>query len=103
MHGLYPAEYKAKCSASDFAEIMTFSWAYLGVPEDVTVIVENLRIDGNLAWAEIRFEKEGVEIVIGEESTENDPTFTWEDGQWVIYVSPEYLAEDDPCRLDFGN
>ena len=103
MHGLYPDEFKAKCSATEFAGVMTFFWSFLGVPEDINAVVEDVRVDGNNAWVDIRFEKDGVEIEIGEDSAEDEPAFVWEDGRWVIYVLPEDLAEDDPCSLDFGS
>ena len=103
MHSLYPDEFRAKCSSTDFAGVMTFFWSFLGVPEDITAVVDDLRVDGNKAWVDIRFEKDGVEIEIGEDSAEDEPAFVWEDGQWVIYVLPEDLAEEDPCSLDFGS
>ena len=103
MHALYPEEFKAKCSATDFAGVMTFAWGFLGVPEDVTAVIEDIRSDNNQAWVKIRFEKDGVEIELGEENTEDDPTFIWEDGRWVTYVSPEDLALDEPCSLEFSN
>ena len=103
VHALYPDEFKVKCSAGDFAALMTFAWGFMGVPEGTTVVLEEVRADGDQGWVEARFEKDGVEIELGEETSDDEPSFVWEDGKWVLFVSPEELAKDDPCSLDFSS
>ena len=102
-HALYPDEFKAKCSGGEFAALMTYAWGFLGIPENVTFVLEEVRVDGDEGWVEARFEKDGVEIKLGEKSVDDEPSFIWKDGKWVYFVSPEELAKDNPCSLDLGN
>ena len=103
VHALYPDEFKVKCSGGDFAALMTFVWEFAGFPEGMTVVLEEVRVDGDQGWVEARFEKNGVEIELGEESADDEPSFIWKDGKWVYFVSPEELAKDNPCSLDFSS
>ncbi len=100
VHALYPDEFKAKCSLGDFAGLMTFAWAFSGIPEGVAYVVEGVTIDGDQGRVESYFEKDGVQIELDDDGDE-EPDFIWQDSKWVAYVSPEDLAEEDPCSLDF--
>ena len=61
--------------------------------------VDEVRVDGDQGWVTSHFEHDGEEIDIG---AEEEPTFEWQDSEWVSYVSPEEMAEENPCSLDFG-
>ena len=45
-------------------------------------------------------EKDGVQIELDDDGDE-ESDFIWRDGKWTIYVSPEELAKENPCSLDF--
>ena len=101
IYGLLPEEFKANCSEMDFDAMMTLGWeSPPGVPEGITAVIEEVRSDDNQAWVIIRFEKDGIDIGIGVDSLGNEPTFVWEDGKWLVYVSPEGMAGENPCDLD---
>ena len=100
VHALYPDEFKAKCSLGDFAGLMTFAWAFSGIPEGVAYVVEGVTVDGDQGRVESYFEKDGVQIELDDDGDE-EPDFIWRDGKWTVHVSPEDLAEEDPCSLDF--
>ena len=53
--------------------------------------VDEVRVDGDQGWVTSHFEHDGEEIDIG---AEEEPTFEWQDSEWVSYVSPEEMAED---------
>ena len=100
VHALYPDEFKAKCSLGDFAGLMTFAWAFSGIPEGVAYVVEGVTVDGDQGRVQAYLEKDGVQIELDDDGDE-EPDFIWRDGKWTLYVSPEELAEEDPCSLDF--
>ena len=100
LHALFPDEFKAKCSGADFAELMLFSVSLIGMPEGATATVENVRVEGVEGFADIRFYKDGLELDIFIEDTEDDtPAFLWQDNRWIANVSPEDMAKDKPCEL----
>ena len=102
-HTLYPNEFRAKCSLSDFAALMTFGWAFLGIPEDSSYVLDGVRIDGDNGWIDSHWEKDGVPFDLDDDEgvTDEEPEWVWQDSKWVVYVSPEELAKENPCSLDF--
>ena len=100
VHPLYPDEFRAKCSLGEFAAMTAFVVAFAGIPEDITYVFESARVEGNHGYIDSHFAKDGLEIDLGGEE-ETDPHALWRDGKWTFYVSPEDLAEEDPCSLDF--
>lgn len=100
VHALYPDEFKAKCSGSDFAAMMLFAMSFNGMPEGATATVDNVRVEGDKGFADIRFSKDGLELDVFDEDTDDEtPVFLWKDNRWISYVSPEQMAEDKPCEL----
>ena len=99
VHALYPDEFRAKCSLGEFATMAAFLVAFAGIPEDITYVVESVRVEGDHGYIESRYAKDGLEIDFGEEN-EADPNALWQDGEWTVYVSPNELAEEKPCSLD---
>ena len=98
LYSLYPEEYREKCPFTDFAGMMIFGVMFLGLSDGMSVTVRSTRIDGDEAYVDYRWEQDGVELTLGEDTGE--PAFVWTDGVWVSYVSPEDLAEENPCSLD---
>ena len=100
VHTLYPDEFRAKCSLGEFAAMTAFVVAFAGIPEDITYVFESARVEGNHGYIDSHFAKDGLEIDLGGEE-ETDPHALWQDGKWTFYVSPEDLAEENPCSLEF--
>ena len=103
VHAFFPDEFRAKCSLGDFAALMTFGWAFLGIPEDSSYVLDGVRIDGDNGWIDSHLEKDGVSFDLDDDEgvTDEEPEWVWQDSKWVVYVSPEDLAEENPCSLDF--
>ena len=85
----------------DFAVMMNFALSFLGMPDDFTVVIDGVRVDGDLGWIESRWEANGKTVDFGDGEQGGEPGFVWQDGKWVSFVSPEELAEDEPCSLGF--
>ena len=100
VHALHPDEFKAKCTWNDYAGMMTFVWAFAGIPEGVAYVVKGVTVDGDQRRVQAYLEKDGVQIELDDDGDE-EPDFIWRDGKWTVHVSPEDLAEEDPCSLDF--
>ena len=100
VHALYPDEFRVKCSLGEFAAMTAFLFAFAGIPEDITYVFESARVEGNHGYIDSHYAKDGLEIDLGGEE-EADPHALWQDGKWTVYQSPEDLAEEDPCSLDF--
>ncbi len=100
VYALSPDNFKAKCSLGDFAGLMTFGWAFLGIPEDSSYVIEEVSVDGDDGRVASYFEKDGVQIEFDDDG-DIEPDAIWRDGEWIFYQSPEDLAEEDPCSLDF--
>ena len=66
VHAFFPDEFRAKCSLGDFAALMTFGWAFLGIPEDSSYVLDGMRIDGDNGWIDSHLEKDGGTEIIGE-------------------------------------
>ena len=62
VHALYPDEFKAKCTWTDYAGMMTFAWAFAGIPEGVTYVVKGVTVDGDQGRVQAYLEKDGVQI-----------------------------------------
>ena len=103
VHAFSPDEFRAKCSLGDFAALMTFARAFLGIPEDSSYVLDGVRIDGDNGWIDSHWEKDGVPFHVDDDegATDEEPEWVWQDSKWVAYVSPEELAKEDPCSLDF--
>ncbi len=100
LHALFPDEFKAKCSGSDFAGMMFIGMSVVGMPEGATATIENVRVEGDEGFADIEFYKDGLKLDLFDEDTEDDiPAFLWQDNRWTGYVSPEEMAKDKPCEL----
>ena len=100
LYAFFPDEFKAKCTGIDFAALMNFFWAFAGIPEGVTFVLEEVRVKGDQGWVEGRIEKDGVEIDFFDDDGDDEPDSIWQGDKWTIYQSPEELAEEDPCSLD---
>ena len=103
VHALYPDEFRAKCSLGDFAALITFGSAFLGIPEDSSYVLDGMRIDGDNGWIDSHWEKDGVSFDLDDDEgiTDEEPEWVWQDSKWVAYISPEDLAEENPCSLEF--
>ena len=98
MHALFPAEFKTKCLVEDFIALMIFAQAFAGWPKDMTVSVGEMRVEGDYGWVNLRFQKDGLELDFGGE--DDEPSFVWQEDNWVAYVSEEELAQEAPCDLN---
>ena len=77
-----------------------FVVAFAGIPEGVTYVVKGVTVDGDQGRVQAYLEKDGVQIELDDDGDE-ESDFIWRDGKWTIYVSPEELAKEKPCSLDF--
>ena len=98
-HGLYPDEFRERCTVTDFAALMTSVWAFYGVPEGATYVVEGVRVDGDHGWVDGHYEKDGVQMDLDTDG-DVEPEAVWWDGEWAFYLSPAQLAEGNLCALD---
>ncbi len=103
LRSFYPDEYKANCSLEDFTVLLTFAWSFWGMPEGASFVLDGVRIDGDNGWTDSHWEKDGVPFDLDDDEgvTDEEPGWVWQDSKWVVYVSPEVLAEENPCSLEF--
>ena len=97
--GLYPDEFRDRCTVTDFAALMTAVWAFYGVPEGLTYVVEVVRVDGDHGWVDGHYERDGVQMDLDTDG-DVEPEAVWRDGEWAFYLSPAQLAEENLCALD---
>ena len=97
---LYPPSFQEKCPAKDFIELMLFFEVFGEMPDNMTFMIESVRIEGNTGYVEARFENEGV--AWSEESEEEaEPFAYWKDGQWVLANWLAAENEEKPCEISF--
>ena len=103
LYAFLPDEFKAKCTGPDFAALTIWAWEFAGIPEGVTYVLEEVRVNGDQGWVKGRIEKDGVEIDFFDfdDDGDDEPNWIWQGDKWTLYQSPEQLAEEDPCSLDF--
>ena len=82
-YGLESEEFQERCTLNDYVALMTVAWAFYGVPEGSTYMLDGVRMnldtDGDV-----------------------EPEVIWRDGAWSFYVSTQDLAKENLCSLDFG-
>ena len=100
VHAMYPKDYKDRCPFGDFIGLITFAKVFLGIPDDMTANVESVRVEGDLGWADIRYEKDGVELDFDTDENPDRPDFAWDGSRWFPYQSPEEMSEEEPCALE---
>ena len=100
LYTMYPDDYRAKCPLTDFAGRLAFGMAFLGVGDGLDAVAENVRVEGDQGWFDLRLQLDGEDLNLGDDSGDPEPAFTWEDEKWVAYVSPEDRAKDNPCSLE---
>ena len=96
LYSLQPDEYKEKCPLEAFGFMMSFGLYLVGIPEDAAWVIDGVSVDGNEGWLEVHLEQDGRTLDIGTDA-EPVPSFVWQDGKWVGYLSPETMAMDNPC------
>ena len=101
LYQLNNEDFKERCPAEDFIELMLLFQVFGGMPDGLTFIIESVRIENDVGYIEARFERDGVRW--GEDSeNEPDPFATWEDGQWVLVDWLDTGEQENPCTLEFG-
>ena len=100
-YGLESEEFQESCTLNDYVALMTFVWAFYGVPEGSTYVLDGVRIEGDHGWVDSHLEKDGVRMDLDTDG-DFEPEVVWRDGAWVFYLSPEDLAKENLCSLDFG-
>ena len=100
-YGLQSEEFQERCTLNDYVALLTVAWAFYGVPEGSTYVLDGVRIEGDYGWIDAHFEKDGVEMNL---DTDDDvePEVIWRDGAWAFYLSPQDMAKENLCSLDFG-
>ena len=98
----HPEEYRAKCPAPDFLKMWTFIEVFGEMPDGLTFTLHRVWIEGDLGYGDGEWDKDGV--IWGEDAGEDrDPLFEWVDGAWVMYISPEEMAKENPCEITFDD
>lgn len=96
----YPEAFRDKCPAPDFLAMWTFIEVFGEMPDGLAFTLHRVWIEGDLGYVEGTWSKDGV--AWGEDSEgEPDPAFTWIDGAWITWVSPEEMEKDNPCEITF--
>ena len=98
---LQAEEFQERCTLNDYVALMTIVWALYGVPEGSTYVLDGVRIEGDYGWIDSHLEKDGVRMNLDTDG-DIEPEVVWRDGAWVFYLSPENMAKENLCSLDFG-
>ena len=100
-YALESEEFQERCLLNDYVALMTVAWAFYGVPQGSTYVLEGVRIEGDYGWIDSHLEKDGVRMNLDTDG-DVEPEVVWRNGAWAFYLSPEDLAMENLCGLDFG-
>ena len=100
-YALQAEEFQERCTLNDYVALMTVAWAFYGVPEGSLYVLDGVRIEGDHGWIDSHLEKDGVRMDLDTDG-DFEPEVIWRDGAWAFYLSPEDLAKENLCSLDFG-
>lgn len=94
-------EFQERCTLNDYVALMTVAWAFYGVPEGSTYVLDGVRIEGDYGWIDSHLENDAVRMNLDTDG-DVEPEVIWRDGAWVFYLSPQDMAKENLCSLDFG-
>ena len=104
VYSIYSDEFQAKCPLSEFAEFSAFveENSDTGIPRGATYVLDSVIIEGDYAWVNSHFVKDGRQIFQDEDQyMANEPAeVVWTGDSWVQIDSPEFLAQEQPCSLE---
>ena len=104
VYTIYSDEFQSKCPLSEFAEYSAFleDHGENGIPRGATYILDSVIIEGDYAWVNSHFVKDGRQIFHDEDQyMANEPAESvWKGDRWVQIDGPEFLAKERPCNLE---
>ena len=98
LYAYQPKAFNANCDLADFVGGLIVYWSLIGLPDGLVYVVDAVRADGDIGWAEGHFEKDGLTIETGLEDDDGDDDpgdhdAVWQDGKWQLYMTDEQIAE----------
>lgn len=99
--------FQNSCPIEEFIPFMTLYNAYnpQGIPKGARYVLDDVKIEGDLAWVYSHFETNSDPIYHDEDeySVDEPPENIWVDGEWVFYTpeseSDQGSSSDRPCDL----
>ena len=91
-------DYKAKCNASEFGALLSFAFAWIGIPDEAVGTVEVVKTAENSVQLVLDYKLEGESLWQNEDDEPGELVYS--DGRWHFPMSDEDRARENPCSIE---